>query len=130
MDAMGVPRRSQLSSIKELGAIGCAMLRRNSAQSAKIVHVRYEWDPSKATTNLEKHDVDFEEAITVFDNPLAVIFDDPLHSVGELREIIIGHSDQNQLLLVSFTERPNAIRIISARPVTSQEGQDYERRFF
>jgi uncharacterized protein len=67
----------------------------------------YEWDPSKATTNLEKHGVGFEEAKTLFDNPLAVIFDDPLHSVGELREIIIGHSNRNQLLLVSFTERPN-----------------------
>jgi uncharacterized protein len=92
--------------------------------------MRYEWDPSKATTNREKHRVDFEEAKTVFDNPLAMIFDDPLHSDGERREIIIGHSDRNQLLLVSFTERPNAIRIISARPVTSQERQDYERRFF
>jgi uncharacterized protein len=92
--------------------------------------MRYEWDPSKATTNLEKYGVGFEEAKTLFDNPLAVIFDDPLHSVGELREIIIGHSNRNQLLLVSFTERPNAIRIISARPVTSKERQDYERRFF
>ena len=70
------------------------------------------WDESKAPANLSKHGVSFEEAKIVFDNVLAVIFDDEAHSVGEKREIIIGHSQNNRLLLISFTERPNAIRII------------------
>ena len=74
--------------------------------------MEFEWDESKAPANLSKHGVSFEEAKIVFDNVLAVIFDDEAHSVGEKREIIIGHSQNNRLLLISFTERPNAIRII------------------
>jgi uncharacterized protein len=76
--------------------------------------MEFEWDESKATANLKKHGVSFEEAKTVFDNVLAVIFDDEAHSVGEKREIIIGHSHNNWLFLISFTESPNPIRIISA----------------
>ena len=60
-------------------------------------------------------------------NPLAVIFDDQVHSTNERREIIIGHSQQNQLLLVAFTERPSSIRIISARLATRKEREDYEQ---
>jgi uncharacterized protein len=90
----------------------------------------YEWDSSKAVTNLEKHGVSFEEAKTVFNNPLALIFEDESHSVQERREIIIGYSQQNRLLLVSFTERPKAIRIISARVVTRREREDYENNAF
>jgi uncharacterized protein len=90
----------------------------------------FEWDKSKATANLKKHGVSFEEAKSVFDNVLAAIFDDEAHSVGEKREIIIGHSRNNRLLLISFTERPNAIRIISARLATRREGEDYEREAF
>jgi uncharacterized protein len=92
--------------------------------------MNFEWDESKATANLKKHGVSFEEAKTVFDNELAVILDDEAHSVGEKREIIIGHSRNNSLLLVSFTERPNAIRIISARLVTRKEREDYEQNVF
>lgn len=58
----------------------------------------YEWDTTKASTNIKKHDVSFEEAQTVFNNPLALIFEDELHSAQERREIIIGHSQQNRLL--------------------------------
>lgn len=87
----------------------------------------FEWNSSKATANLKKHGVSFEEAKTVFDNPLAVIFDDDAHSIGELREIIIGHSRQNRLLLVAFTERFGNVRIISARLATHQERDDYEQ---
>jgi hypothetical protein len=76
--------------------------------------MKFEWDQSKAVSNLKKHSVSFEEAETVFDNPLAVIFDDEAHSIDEQREIIIGHSQQNRLLLVSFTQRSSSIRIISA----------------
>jgi uncharacterized protein len=90
----------------------------------------YEWDAIKAATNLKKHSVSFEEATTVFNNPLALIFEDELHSAEEHREIIIGHSRQNRLLLVSFTERPKAIRIISARIATQRERKDYESNAF
>lgn len=90
----------------------------------------YEWDTAKAATNIKKHGVSFEEAQTVFNNPLALIFEDELQSAQEYREIIIGHSQRNRLLLVSFTERPKAIRIISARIVTQREREHYENNAF
>ena len=89
--------------------------------------MQFEWNSLKATANLKKHGVSFEEAKTVFDNTLAVIFDDEAHSIGEQREIIIGHSRQNRLLLVAFTERFGNVRIISARLATRQEREDYEQ---
>lgn len=89
--------------------------------------LQFDWDSNKARLNLKKHSIDFEEAKTVFRDPLAYIFDDEWHSVGEQREIIIGHDDQNRLLLVCFTERNQIIRIISARLVTKKERQDYEQ---
>ena len=92
--------------------------------------MEFEWDESKAAANINKHGVSFEEAKTVFDNVLAVIFDDEAHSVGERREIIIGHSQNNRLLLISFAERSNTIRIISARLATRSEGKDYEQNAF
>jgi uncharacterized DUF497 family protein len=76
--------------------------------------MEFEWDQSKAASNLKKHGVSFEEAKTVFDNSLAVIFNDEAHSASEQREIIIGHSRQNRLLLIAFTERSGNVRIISA----------------
>jgi uncharacterized protein len=94
------------------------------------VGMEFEWDTSKAASNLNIHGVSFEEAQTVFDNPLAFIFEDEAHSITEHREIIIGHSHRNRLLLVSFTERPNAIRIISARLATRKEREDYEQNAF
>ena len=87
----------------------------------------YDWDPEKAIANINKHGVSFEEAKTVFDNPLAVIFSDEINSVGEQREIIVGHSASNLLLIVSFTERPDTVRLISARLVTPKERDRYER---
>jgi uncharacterized protein len=92
--------------------------------------MKFEWDESKADANLKKHGVSFEEAKTVFDNPMAIIFDDEAHSIDEQREIIIGHSRKNRLLLVSFTERSNSIRIISVRTVTRREREDYEQNTF
>jgi uncharacterized DUF497 family protein len=92
--------------------------------------LEFEWDPDKAVLNKKKHGVTFEEALTVFGDPLAAIFDDVTHSVEEQREIIIGHSAKNRLLLVSFTERGEAIRIISARRATKQERKDYEEKPF
>lgn len=92
--------------------------------------MEFEWDETKAGINQKKHGVSFEEAKTVFDNPLALIFDDEEHSVNERRKIIIGHSRNNRLLLVSYTERTNAIRIISARLATRREREDYEQNAF
>jgi uncharacterized DUF497 family protein len=83
-------------------------------------------DADKARTNGQKHGVTFEEAATVFGDQLAVIFDDEAHSDDEPREIIVGHSEQNRILLVSFTERFDRIRIISARRATKRERKDYE----
>ena len=88
--------------------------------------LEFEWDEDKADANQKKHGVTFEEAAAVFADPLAAIFDDEAHSEEEQREIIIGHSDKNRLLLVSFTERAGAIRIISARRATKKEHRDYE----
>jgi uncharacterized protein len=92
--------------------------------------MEFEWNKSKAAANFRKHGISFGEAKTVFNNPLAVIFDDEAHSFEEQREIIIGHSQSNRLMLVSFTERPNAIRIISARLATQIEREDYEQNAF
>jgi uncharacterized DUF497 family protein len=86
----------------------------------------FEWDKQKAITNLRKHGVSFDEARTVFSDPFARIFDDPEHSLDEMREIIIGQSITQRLLIVSFAERGAAIRIISARPATKREQRDYE----
>jgi uncharacterized DUF497 family protein len=89
--------------------------------------VRFEWDERKAAANLSKHGVSFDEASTVFADPLAAIFDDEEHSQHEVREILIGHSVFQRLLLVSFTERGgDLIRIISARKATRRERKDYE----
>jgi uncharacterized DUF497 family protein len=92
--------------------------------------MEFEWDEIKAAINLNKHGVNSEEAKTVFYNPLTVIFDDEKYSQDERREIIIGHSQNNRLLLVSYTERTNAIRIISARLATRKEREDYEQNTF
>ena len=88
--------------------------------------LRFEWDPEKAAANLAKHGVSFEEALTVFSDPLARIFDDEDHSSEEEREIIIGHSAKHRLLLVCFTARDTAIRLFSARRAAKKERQDYE----
>jgi uncharacterized DUF497 family protein len=88
--------------------------------------MEFEWDEGKAASNNKKHGVTFEEAATVFGDPLAAIFDDEAHSKDEQREIIVGYSDKNRLLLVSFTERGDRIRIISARRATKQERKGHE----
>ena len=88
--------------------------------------LRFEWDPEKAAANLTRHGFSFEEALTVFSDPLARIFDDEDHSNEEGREIIIGHSAKQRLLLVCFTGRETAIRLFSARRATKRERQDYE----
>ena len=86
---------------------------------------KFEWDAAKAAANVLQHGVSFEDAATVFQDPLAKIHDDPAHSAAERRDIIVGHSIQGQLLLVSFTDRGSRLRLISARRVTRHERQDY-----
>ena len=91
--------------------------------------MKFEWDPAKAASNIRKHGVSFDEAVTVFKDPLAFIFDDEAHSEEEHREIIIGMSALRRMILVCFVERlENVVRIISARPATRQEikDKDYE----
>jgi len=88
--------------------------------------IRFQWDPHKGKRNARKHGVTFIEAATVFQDTLAYIFDDEAHSDHEYRELIIGHSDRNRLLIVSFTERDDLIRIISARKANQHERNDYE----
>ena len=86
----------------------------------------FDWDKKKAAENLVKHGVSFDEAETVFDDPLYVDFYDPDHSIGEHRFIIMGESAQGRLLMVSYTERGNLIRLISARELTTTERKKYE----
>jgi uncharacterized DUF497 family protein len=90
--------------------------------------IQFAWDPKKAALNVKKHTgVTFEEAVTVFRDPLAFIFDDEVHSEEEVRELIIGYSSKNQLLIVSFSERDDIVRIISARRADAKERTDYEK---
>lgn len=88
--------------------------------------MEFEWDKAKAAADFRKHDVTFDEASTVFADPLARIFDDAEHSAEERREIIVGHSILGRLLLVCFTEQADVVRIFSARETTGRERQDYE----
>ncbi|MEG4859207.1 BrnT family toxin [Microcoleus sp. K1-B6] len=74
--------------------------------------MKFEWDENKAAVNLSKHGISFEEARTVFDEPLYVDFyDDPEHSDEEERYTIVGESQQGNLLIVSYTERADFIRV-------------------
>jgi uncharacterized DUF497 family protein len=88
--------------------------------------MKFEWNPDKAISNFEKHGISFQEAATVFNDPLSVTFPDPDHSIGENRYVIIGLSQFEQLLVVAHTDREEKIRIISARKATRQEQRFYE----
>jgi uncharacterized DUF497 family protein len=88
--------------------------------------MQFEWDPKKAKRNFRKHGVSFEEAVTAFYDPLSATFDDPDHSVDEQRYITIGFSSRGRLLVVSHSERGQALRIISARPATADERKRHE----
>jgi uncharacterized DUF497 family protein len=87
----------------------------------------FEWDPRKARLNIKRHGVSFDEASTSFRDPLSRTVDDPLHSEGEERLVLIGHSIKGRLLVVVHTERGDRIRIISARLATSKERLEYEK---
>ena len=88
--------------------------------------LEFEWDPAKAEANLRDHGVSFDEATTVFRDTLSITISDPDHSDSEDRFIDIGMSHRMQLLVVSYTERQDKIRIISARHPTRTERKSYE----
>jgi hypothetical protein len=88
--------------------------------------VIYEWDPRKAKINRRRHGVTFEEAATVFVDPLAVTYPAPDHSDEERREVTIGHSARQRVVFVSHTQRGDRIRIISARKATRRERKQHE----
>ncbi len=92
--------------------------------------MEFEWDPQKATRNLRKHKVPFTEAATVFEDPLSMTVADPDHSTEENRFIIVGQSYRHRLLIVSFAERGDRIRIISARELTPTERRAYEEETY
>ena len=89
--------------------------------------LRFSWDPRKAAANLRKHGVSFEEASTAFGDPLSLTIPDPDHSGSEERQILLGQSAAQRLLVVVHVERHgDELRIISARPATRRERRDYE----
>lgn len=88
--------------------------------------MRFEWDGQKAGENLKKHGVAFDEAVTVFYDPLSATFDDPDHSRQEQRYITVGLSSQGRILVVAHAETRESIRIISARPATAHERKMHE----
>lgn len=89
--------------------------------------LKFTWDETKAATNLAKHGISFEEAATVFGDPLAISFDDPDHSSEEHRLLTFGVSEKHRVLLVVNVERGRTIRIISARKATKHERGFYEQ---
>ena len=88
--------------------------------------LNFEWDENKAKSNLAKHGVKFEEAATVFGDPLSITIPDPAHSQLENRSVILGHSHNQKLLVVVHTDRGDNIRIISARRASRRERINYE----
>lgn len=86
----------------------------------------FDWDENKAKINLDKHQVSFDEATSVFDDPLFLIFADIDHSINEKRFIIMRESARGKLLVVAYTEREDITRLISARLATTKERKAYE----
>lgn len=90
--------------------------------------LEFEWDRDKAKRNIKKHGVSFEEAMTVFADPLSLTIHDPGHSDKEDRYVILGESNRRRLLVVVFTDRQDRIRIITASVASRQERKKYEER--
>lgn len=88
--------------------------------------MQVDWNKNKVASNLSRHGISFEESKTVFDDPLYVDFYDPYHSEDEERYLIVGESNRGRLLIVSYTERGDSIRLISAREVTRTEREAYK----
>ena len=93
-----------------------------------VMRLQFEWDEEKATTNLGKHGVGFEEAITVFGDPETLTIFDEEHSDQEDRYVDIGRSSSGRVLVVIYTERGESIRIISCRRATRTERRQYEQQ--
>jgi uncharacterized DUF497 family protein len=89
--------------------------------------MEFEWDAAKSRVNADKHGVTFEAASSVFGDPLALTFDDPVHSMIERRYVTFGFSSPGRPLLAVHTSRGDTIRIISSRPMTPRERRAYER---
>ena len=88
--------------------------------------MKLDWDAKKAASNVQKHSVSFEEAGTVFGDPMALTFDDPDHSTGEMRFLTFGVTRTNKFVIVSYAERQDVTRIISPRKMSKQERDIYE----
>jgi hypothetical protein len=88
--------------------------------------VLFEWDPDKAAVNLEKHGVSFEEAATIFEDPLADTYEDPDHSEGEQRFLTFGLSRESTSIVVAHCDRGDRIRIIHARRMSRREKRQHE----
>lgn len=88
--------------------------------------MKFEHDPTKAALNLKKHGISFEEAASVFGDPMALTFADPDHSIGETRWLMLGHSRVGRVLAIIYTNRHQKYRIISARAATRHERKIYE----
>ena len=88
--------------------------------------LQFEWDPAKASINRRKHGTTFDEATTVWDDPNVFFEDDTKHSEAEERAKAIGFSERNRLLSVIFTDRNNAIRIITARKASAADEATYQ----
>jgi len=90
--------------------------------------VNFEWDPGKARQNRREHRIPFQEAATIFGDPLAVTYPDPDHSTSEQRFITVGMSSVGRVLIVAHVDRNENVRIISARKTTQRERKHYEEK--
>jgi len=88
--------------------------------------LKFEWDPQKAESNLRKHRVSFIEAVDVFNDDLSSTVLDPDYSSGEFRYLTFGRTSAFRYLVVSYTERGDRVRLISARKMTPYERKAYE----
>jgi len=102
------------------------LIRENGELEELFVNLEFEWDAAKASENIKNHRVNFEEAKSVFNDPLLLTFPDPEHSDEEHRSINIGVSSHSRILLVVFTDRKGKLRIISSRKATAKEKKLYE----
>lgn len=91
--------------------------------------IRFEWDEKKAIINKRKHDVSFDEAQTVFSDAFSIIKADIGHSDNEERQLIVGMSRKNRMIIISFTEREDVVRLVNARKATRNERKQYEKPY-
>lgn len=95
---------------------------------ASEINLDFDWDEDKAIANLKKHKISFEEAKTVFADPFSITVNDPKHSLDEHRFVDIGSAAKGKVLVVSYTQRGEKIRLISCRKSTKAERKIYEER--